>query len=31
MVEEYRKKNGISTWVHALFELARKGNEVSKK
>jgi hypothetical protein len=30
MVEEYRKKNGITTWTAALFELARKGFEASK-
>jgi hypothetical protein len=31
LVEEYRKENGINSWTAALFELARKGFEVSKK
>ncbi|MNV51815.1 hypothetical protein D3C71_1438780 [compost metagenome] len=31
MVEEYQKQNGITTWIAALYELARKGNEASKK
>jgi hypothetical protein len=31
MVENYRKANGITTWIAALYELARKGYESSKK
>lgn len=30
MVEEYQKKNGITSWTAALYELARKGYEASK-
>lgn len=31
IVEEYRQKNGITSWTAALYELARKGFESSKK
>ena len=31
MVEEYKRKNGITSWTAALFELARKGFEISKQ
>ncbi len=31
IVSEYQKENGITSWTAALFELARKGYEASKK
>lgn len=31
IVEEYQKANGINSWTAALFELARRGFELTKK
>lgn len=31
MVSEYQKENGMTSWISALYELARKGYENTKK
>lgn len=31
IITEYQKKNGITSWTAALYELARKGLEANEK
>jgi hypothetical protein len=31
IIKDYQEKNGISTWVSAMFELVRKGNKTNEK